>query len=159
MSNARPYVVLGIDKELFALDVACVHEILDLCPITRIPNAPPAFLGMIDVRKRMVPVVDLRVKLGLPAIQATTASRIIVLDVVVGGGQRVIGLLSDRVCDVANLIDNGIEEAPDLGMRWKSKFIAGIGRLNGAFVIILDIAELFGSDETLLLEDAVPEAV
>lgn len=158
--KAEQYVTLGIDKEVFAVEVERVHEILDLCPISRIPNAPPYLMGMIDVRHRTVPVVDLRVKLGLAAAPPTPSTRIIVLDVATGGGSVVMGLVADRVYEVTGLADQPMEEAPNIGIRWNSRFIKGVGRRGDAFVIVLDIGYLFSGDETALIapSDHAPES-
>lgn len=159
---ARPasaqYVTLGVEQEIFAVDVALVHEILDVRPISRIPNAPAHLLGMIDVRRRTVPVIDLRTKLGLPPIPPSLTTRIVVLDVPLNGRMALLGLLADRVYEVTPLSEHSLEEAPDIGVRWRSQFIKGVGRRNGKFVIVLDVGRLFGSDEPMLLESAAPPA-
>jgi purine-binding chemotaxis protein CheW len=85
-----PFVILGLDREVFAVPVETVVEILDMRPMFRVPDAPAHLAGLIDVRGRGVPVVDLRVKLGLPAVPPTETTRIIVLDVHVDG-RRLIG--------------------------------------------------------------------
>ena len=148
------YVTLGVGEEVFAVEVHRVHEILDLVPVVRLPNAPDHVLGMIDVRRRAVPVVDLRVKLGLSATIATQHSRILVLDVDVGGRTIVLGLLADRVYEVTDLSDHAIEPPPDIGMRWRSDYIRGVGRRGQSFVIIFDLSRLFNEDEVPLLGDA-----
>ena len=148
------YVTLGIDREIFAVDVERVHEILDLCPISRIPNAPLHVKGMIDVRDRTVPVIDLRVRLGLPPAAPTPSTRIIVLDVEAGERRLVVGLLADRVYEVTPLTDHELEAPPDIGIRWRSQYIKNIGRRGEAFVIVIDLAHLFSSDDVALIEVA-----
>jgi CheW-like domain len=81
------FVTLGIDRELFAVPVETVLEILDMREMFRVPDAPPHLAGLIDVRGRSVPVIDLRVKLGLAAVAATHGTRIMVLEVPVAGRQ------------------------------------------------------------------------
>ena len=151
---AIQYVTLGVGEEVFAVEVTRVHEILDLVPVVRLPNAPAHVLGMIDVRRRAVPVVDLRVKLGLSPTVATEQSRILVLDVDVGGRTVVLGLLADRVYEVTDLADHAIEPPPDIGMRWHSDYIRGVGRRGASFVIIFDLSRLFSGDEVPLLGEA-----
>jgi len=151
---AIQYVTLGVGEEVFAVEVTRVHEILDLVPVVRLPNAPAHVLGMIDVRRRAVPVVDLRVKLGLSSTVATEQSRILVLDVDVGGRTVVLGLLADRVYEVTDLADHAIEPPPDIGMRWRSDYIRGVGRRGQSFVIIFDLSRLFSEEEVPLLGDA-----
>lgn len=151
---AIQYVTLGVGEEVFAVEVTRVHEILDHVPVVRLPNAPAHVLGMIDVRRRAVPVVDLRVKLGLSPTIATEQSRILVLDVDVGGRTVVLGLLADRVYEVTDLADHALEPPPDIGMRWRSDYIRGVGRRGQSFVIIFDLSRLFSEEEVPLLGDA-----
>lgn len=145
------YVILGVDKELFAIDVDCVQEILDHRPITRVPHAPDCMSGMIDVRGQTVPVIDLRLRFGLPVIEATAHTRIIVLNLVVNGRRTVLGMMVDRVYEVSALADQAIEAPPDIGLRWQSKYIAGIGRRGDAFVIVINLSRLFSSEDAVLI--------
>lgn len=150
------YVTLGIDREVFAVDVEQVHEILDVRPIARVPNAPPYMLGMIDVRSRTVPVIDLRVRLGFPAAEPTPHTRIVVLDVAAGDRDMAMGLMADRVYEVTGLSEHSLEPPPEIGVRWNSDYIRGVGRRDGRFVIVLDLAHLFTSDEGALISGAGP---
>ncbi|MBY6265971.1 chemotaxis protein CheW [Azospirillum sp. 412522] len=147
------YVTIGIDREVFAIEVGIVREILDLQPITRLPHAPPFLVGMIDVRGQGVPTVDLRAKLGLPAAQPTANTRIIVLDVPQQGQgtTMTVGVVADRVFEVTSLDDQNLEVPPQIGGRWRSDCIQAIGRSNGNFVIVFDIARLFAQDDVALL--------
>ena len=97
------YVTIGIDREIFAVAVEYVREIISLQPITRLPHAPPFMTGMIDVRGLSVPVIDLRGKLGLPSVPMTENTRIVVLDVPLGGTFRTMGIIADRVIEVTAL--------------------------------------------------------
>lgn len=145
------YVTIGIDREVFAIEVGIVREILDLQPITRLPHAPPFLVGMIDVRGQGVPTVDLRVKLGLPAVPATANTRIVVLDVPQPGGPLTVGVVADRVFEVTALDDRDLETPPQVGGRWRSDCIKALGRSNGTFVIVFDIARLFAGDDAVLM--------
>jgi len=155
---ATQYVTLGVGEEVFAVEVTRVHEILDFGPVVRLPNAPDHVLGMIDVRRHAVPVIDLRVKLGLSPTVKTEHSRILVLDVDIGSRIVVLGLLSDRVYEVTDLSDHALEPPPDIGMRWRSDYIRGVGRRDESFVIIFDLSRLFSDDEVPLLSEAEPQA-
>ncbi len=152
----RQYVTLGVDRDVFAVDVRMVNEILDMRPMARVPNAPPFLVGMIDVRGRNVPVIDLRTRLGLPPAVAAPQSRIVVLDAEVGGRELPLGLLADQVYEVTALDGGRIEPPPEIGVRWRSEYIAGVGRRNGAFVIIFDLSRLLTSEETALLPEEAP---
>lgn len=152
-NDQSQYVTLGIDGEVFAVEVGNVREILDMQPISRVPNGPPFLLGMIDVRGVGVPVIDLRVKLGLAAQTPTEQTRIVVLEVTLAGRLRLLGLLADRVFEVTGLDEQALESPPDVGIRWRSDYIRAIGRRNGAFVIIFDLEHLLSSNEAALLAE------
>lgn len=146
------YVTLALDQELFAVEVRRVREILDLPAIARLPNAPSFLLGMIDLRGECLPVIDLRRKLGLPAVAWTTQTRILVLDVEVAGRPLVLGLLADRVLEVTPLDGGTVEPAPDIGTRWRSDYIEGVGRRGDSLVVVFDLCRLFSTDEVALIE-------
>jgi purine-binding chemotaxis protein CheW len=145
------FVTLGIDRELFAVPVETVLEILDMREMFRVPDAPPYLAGLIDVRGRSVPVIDLRVKLGLAPVAVTHGTRIMVLEVPVAGRQLVLGLVADRVFEVAPLDDGRIEPPPDIGGKWRSEYIRGVGRRGDSFVVVFDLGRLFASDEQAFL--------
>ena len=151
MTEKAQYVTLGIAEERFAVPVERVREILQVQPVARMPNAPPYFLGMIDVRGQGVPVVDLRLKLGLDADRETENTRIIVLQVVVDGRDLTLGLKTDRVFEITALDGDRLEPPPEIGTRWRSDCIAGIGRRNGAFVTVFDLSRLFAVTEVAFM--------
>ena len=145
------FVILGLDREIFAVPVETVLEILDMRELFRVPDAPAHLSGLIDVRGRSVPVIDLRVKLGLPAAAVTGGTRIMVLEVPIGGRQLVLGLVADRVYEVASLDHGALEPPPDIGTKWRSEYIRGVGRRGANFVIVFDLGCLFASEESALL--------
>jgi purine-binding chemotaxis protein CheW len=155
-SHDAQFVTLGIDREVFAVPVDAVLEILDMRPMFRIPEAPGYLAGLIDVRGRGVPVIDLRLKLGLPGQQATEMTRILVLEFTLndqaGGEQNlVLGLIADRVIEVITLDTREIQPAPGIGLQWRSDYISGVGRRNDDFVIIFALARLFSSSDVALI--------
>lgn len=147
MAERAQYVTLGVADELFAAPVGKVQEILDMRPIARLPQAPDSLLGMIDVRGQGIPVVDLRLTLGLPAVLDTENTRIIVLALAGHGGDRRLGLRADRVFEVTILDDEALDPPPVVAGAWLGHCIAGIGRRNGRFVTVLDLERLLGSFE------------
>jgi purine-binding chemotaxis protein CheW len=150
MSDAQ-FVTLGIEQEVFAVPVEAVVEILDMRPMFRLPDAPAYLAGLIDVRGRSVPVIDLRVKLGLPKIATTEATRILVLEITVDGRPLALGLIADRVFEVMTLDVRQVEAPPDIGVKWRSDYISGVGRRGGSFVIIFDLPHLFASTDAMLI--------
>jgi purine-binding chemotaxis protein CheW len=151
VSHDAQFVTLGIDREVFAVPVDAVLEILDMRQMFRIPEAPNYLAGLIDVRGRGVPVVDLRLKLGLPAQPATEMTRILVLEFTVGEQKLVLGLIADRVIEVITLDKREIQPAPAIGLQWRSDYISGVGRRNDNFVIIFALARLFSSSDVALI--------
>ncbi|HVZ50702.1 MAG TPA: chemotaxis protein CheW [Pseudolabrys sp.] len=151
IADEASFVTIGIDREVFAVPVETVIEILDMRPVFRIPEAPAHLKGLIDVRGRAVPVIDLRTKLGIPAIAADQNTRMVVLDVPMEGRRLALGLVADRVFDVVAFNASQIEPPPDIGMRWNSDYIRGIGRRQDSFVVMLDLPKLFSSDAAHLV--------
>jgi purine-binding chemotaxis protein CheW len=151
MADMAQYVTLGVAGELYAAPVERVQEILEMRPISRLPHAPTWFLGMIDVRGQGIPVVDLRMKLGLDCAEDTRNTRILVLRVMVDGRELTLGLRADRVFEVTVLDEASLEPPPEIGIAWRFDCIAGIGRRNGAFVTVLELGRLFATAEIALM--------
>lgn len=148
------YVTLTIDKEIFAIDVEQVREILDMQPLSKLPRAPEFLAGMIDVRGKGVPVIDLRLKLGLVRAETTENTRIVVIEIPVEDRHHTIGMIADRVIEVTSLSEHGLESAPDIGIRWKSDYIRAVGRSRGAFAVVLDLGHLFTAEDVALVDEA-----
>ncbi len=147
MADKAQYLTLGLDQEIFGIDIRGVREILDMQPITKLPHAPPFLLGITDVRGVGYPVVDLRTKLGLPRADNTNATRIIIIDVTMRERTTAIGFVADRVFEVAHLDESLPETPPDVGGRWQSRYISAIGRKGASFVIIFDLERLMAADD------------
>jgi len=146
MAKTAQYLTLGLDGETFGISIRNVREILDMRPISRLPHAPHFMLGMIDVRGSGYPIVDLRLKLDLPSVPATDATRIIILDVSVGDKVVGVGFVADCVHEVTDIDESSMEAVPSVGGRWKSDYIAGIGRKGDRFVIIFDLKRLMAHE-------------
>jgi len=145
MAETTQYLTLGLDGETFGIGIRNVREILDMRPISKIPHAPNFLLGMIDVRGSSYPIVDLRTKLDLPTVPATEATRIIILDVPMENRFVGVGFVADCVFEVTGIDESQIEPPPSVGGRWRSDYLAGIGKKGDGFVIIFDLAKLMTS--------------
>lgn len=150
MSSVWQYLTLGLGRETFGIDIENVQEILDYRAPAALPQAPAFLVGMIDVRGQSYPVVDLRTKLGLPPEAPTPATRIILLNIPTGERTMRVGFVADRVFEVTELDRAEMEPAPEVGGRWRSTYIAGIGRRGDAFVVVFDLARLMAGDEPAL---------
>ena len=136
-------LTLRLQDELFAIEAESVREILDLVPITEVPNASPFVSGLINVRGRVVPLADLRVMFGMDRPEPDQDTRIVVMEINIDGEPTIAGILADKVHDVTDIEAASIEEAPKVGMRWRPEFIRGIGKRNGGFIIIPDLGRIF----------------
>lgn len=147
MAQGPQYVTLGIAGDLLALPVDRVREILSPQPMARLPGAPSRFLGMIDVRAQGVPVLDLRLTLGLAPTEDDENTRIVVVNAAISGEEMAVGLKVDRVFEVTDLDADALDPPPEAAVGWRAELIAGLGRRNGRFVTVLDFGRLFGTEE------------
>lgn len=152
------YITFKLGDELFAIDVARVREVLDLSEITRVPTAPPYMRGVVNVRGSAVPVVDLRLKFGLPPTADTVDTRIVVIELELDGELTVVGGLADSVREVLELDRSEIREPPRIAMRWRADMIEGMGKKGEQFIIVLDIARVFATGDALLVAETPPVA-
>lgn len=152
------YVTLGLGAEVFAVPVEYVREILDYRQPFAIPEGPAYLLGLTDVRGRGTATIDLRAKLGLPTVPPGPSTRILVLDVPIEGRLLSLGLVADRVIEVVTVSTDQIEPAPDIGVAWRSDYIAGVVRRDDGFVVLFQLARLLTSQEAAALPVAADAA-
>jgi purine-binding chemotaxis protein CheW len=157
-SDEAQYVTLCLGAEVFAAPVSLVREILDYRECFRIPEGPEYLLGLIDVRGRGTPVIDLRTKLGLARVPPNAHTRIMVLDVPIGARMLALGLVADRVLEVATFRADQIEAAPDVGVAWASDYIAGVVRRDEGFVVLFDMARLLTTADIARLTAGTAQA-
>lgn len=132
-------VTFEVANEEFAVDILAVQEINRMMELTRVPQSPPEVEGVINLRGKIIPVIDLRRKFAMPMSEKSEASRIIVVEV----HKRVIGFIVDRVHEVLRISSDIVEPAPAMVCSIDSEFIAGVGKLEDRLIILLDIAKLF----------------
>jgi purine-binding chemotaxis protein CheW len=150
---SRQYVTFGLGGELFGVEVTRAREILSEVPVTRVPQTPDYLLGVINLRGQVVPVVDLRVKMGLSHAEKTRDSCIIVMEVQVDGEPLTVGGLADSVREVLELRDDQIEPPPRMGTKLRTEFIAGMGKVDEQFLILLEIDRVFSSEELAIVQE------
>ncbi len=139
-------LTLGLQDEVFAIEATSVREILDLVPVTEVPNARPFVGGLINVRGRVVPLADLRVMFGMDLSPPGPDTRIVVIEIDLDGEATIAAILADRVHDVADIETASIEEAPKVGMRWQPEYVRGIAKRGEEFIIIPDMERIFGTE-------------
>ncbi|WP_062015746.1 chemotaxis protein CheW [Aureimonas sp. AU4] len=142
-SVARDYLTVALGQDLFAIPVSLVHEVLDPTPVTRVPNAPVYAPGLVNVRGNVLPMLDLRARFGLEPTPDTASTRLIVSEVAIEGGDPFeVAIKTDAVFAVVPVRDEEIAAVPEYGSRWPSRFLAGVVRDEGRFVLLLDVARL-----------------
>ena len=150
-SQEAQFVTFSLGEEIFAVPVEVVREILDYEEAFKIPNGPDYLLGLRNVRGQGVPTIDLRMKLGMPRTVPTPHTRVLVLDIPLEERVLTLGMVADRVFEVTPFRRDQIEDAPDIGIRWRSDYISGVVRRETGFVVIVDLARLLTSDDTAFM--------
>ncbi len=152
-ASSCQYVTFSLGEELFGVEVSRTREILSLTPVTKVPQTPEYLLGVINLRGKVVPVVDMRLKFGLPAAVETEDTCIIVVEVQLYGESIIVGALADAVREVSEIRSDQIEPPPRLSTRLKTEFINGMGKVGEQFLILLNIDKVFNSEELVQVED------
>ena len=155
ITETAQYITFILGDESFAINVAQVREVLELPLITKVPGAPDYMRGVINVRGKATPVVDLRLKFGLPSTPDTINSRIVVLELELDSETTVVGGIADSVHEVIELEAGQINPPPRIAMRWRTELIQGMGRRGDEFIILLDINRVFASTGPALREAAL----
>ncbi len=147
------YLSFQLGGEMFATDVGKVLEILELCPITKVPRSPEYMRGVINLRGKVLPVLDTRIKFGLNAAEDNVDTCIIVLDVNMDGGVIQLGALVDSVEEVLKLSAGDIEPPPSLGSRFNPEYMLGMVKQDDAFIMILNVDKVFDSSELIVAKE------
>ena len=145
------YLTFRLDNESYGIEVSQVREILDKSSITKVPRTPDYMLGVINLRGSVVPVIDLRAKFELGAIEKTRDTCIIVLEIMQDGEPLIIGTQSDSVQEVVDIASDQIEPPPTIGTSLDIEFIQGMAKHNDDFVMILNIDRIFSATELVEL--------
>ena len=149
-NQEQQLVVFHVGPELYGVDIGRVHEIIRLQTVTRVPRAPSYVEGVINLRGKVIPVVDLRRRFGLPTAEHTRASRIVVVDV----GEQVVGMIVDAVNQVVRL-DTATVEAPGAVVTGADNaYVQGIAKLTDRLVLLLDLDGVFSREDRRALDAA-----
>lgn len=148
--RAGKYLTFGLAKESYGLEILKVREIIGLMDITAVPRTLEFVKGVINLRGKVIPVVDLRLKFGMAEAEHTEETCIIVVQV----GSVEVGILVDRVSEVLNIQSQDIEDAPSFGTDVDTDFILGMGKANGKVTILLSIDKVLGSGEVQSIAQA-----
>ena len=155
--SAVQYLTFITAGEEYAISIVKVTEIVEYEAVTTVPNTPMWIRGVTNLRGRVVPVVDLAVKFGLPASGISKFSCIIITEVMFHGEKLTMGVLADSVSQVIDLSAEEIEETPPFGTRVKTEYLLGMGALGKKFCLILDIDRVLSADELLAVTESVAD--
>lgn len=143
----KQYLTFTVDKENYALAVVHVREVLEFQQVTRVPRMPDFMRGIINLRGKVVPVIDLKTKFDLGETDTSRNASVIVTELMLGDDQIIIGLLTDAVSEVLEIEENEIEPPPSIGTAIETSFIKGIGKKDGLFFTILNIEKVLTGNE------------
>ena len=151
--ESTQYVTFELDDELYALEISKVQSVVDFVKPTKVPKTPDFMSGVVNLRGRVVPIIDLRLKFGLSKCLQTIDSCIIMVEFTLDEEATIMGILADSVKAVIDLESDCIEPAPKIGTRLKTEFIKGMGKRENSIIIILDLDKIFSTDEFSFMQE------
>ena len=154
-ADLAQYLTFSVAGEEYGVSILSVREILEYDTVTRVPRTPAFIRGVINLRGRVVPVVDLAARFGRPSRDVTKRTCVVIVEVELEGEGTVMGLVADAVSQVVELGADDIEPAPSFGTHVDVGYLKGMGRLDKSFVLLLDIDRVLLAGDGEHLADAV----
>jgi len=151
-TSLTSYLTFKLGDETFAASVSKVIEILEIPKITKVPRSPEFMRGVVNLRGNVLSVVDSRIKFGLPITDDTVNTCIIVMNVNIEGQEITLGLIVDAVKEVCNIASGSIQPLPEIGSKFNAEFIEGMVKDEDQFIMLLNVAALFSSQEADILQ-------
>lgn len=148
------YLTFSLAGEEYGIGILKIKEIIGMMPITTVPQTPDFVKGVINLRGKVIPVIDLRLRFGMDAIEYTERTCIIVVEIAGQTGTVQIGIVVDSVSEVLNVKGEDIEDTPTFGTKLDTEYIMGMAKMEGGVKILLDIDRVLNSDEISALESA-----
>ena len=145
------YLTFSLDREEYGIGILKVKEIIGMMRITPVPQTPEYVKGVINLRGKVIPVIDLRTRFGMRSNEYTDRTCIVVVEIDAATGRLHIGIVVDSVSEVLNIKGSDIEETPDFGTTLKTDYILGMAKTAGSVKILLDIDRVLSADEVMTL--------
>lgn len=145
------YLTFVLGHEEYGLEILKVREIISVMEITEVPQVPPFIKGVINLRGKVIPIIDLRLKFGMSAIEYTRETCIIVVNV----RDLLLGIVVDTVAEVLDIMEKDIDPSPTFGSTIKTDFILGMGKVKGKIKILLDIDRVLSTEELESVADSL----
>ena len=149
---AGKYLTFKLDQEEYGLEIMKVQEIIGMMPITKVPRVPEYVRGVINLRGRIIPTIELRAKFNLDSVEDTEKTCIIVVEVMTPHGKINVGIIVDEVAEVLDVAADEIDNAPEFGTSLNTDFILGVGVVKGEVKILLDIDKVLTTQDTRVIE-------
>ena len=149
------YLTFILDKEEYGIHISNVREIIGMMTITRVPRSPDFIKGVINLRGKVIPVVDLRTRFGMRSVETTDRTCIVVVEICRESERLVIGLVVDSVSEVLAVKGVDIEDAPSFGARLDTRYILGMAKLDGGVKILLEIEKVLDTNEMASVKSLV----
>jgi len=149
------YLTFTLDDETYGIGILKVKEIIGMLPVTSVPRTPDFVKGVINLRGKVIPVTDLRLKFGMAAMDYTDRTCIIVVEIDTNDSTVLIGIVVDAVSEVLNIKEEEIEKTPDFGTRLNTEYILRMAKMGGGVKILLDIDRILSTGEIETLKTAV----
>ncbi len=148
------YLTFSLAQEEYGIGILKIREIIGMMPVTSVPQTPEFVKGVINLRGKVIPVVDLRLRFGMEAIDYTERTCIIVVEIAGQVGTIQIGIVVDAVSEVLNIKAEEIEDAPTFSSKLDTDYILGMAKMEGGVKILLDIDKVLSAGEISVLEKA-----
>ena len=146
------YLTFTLKEEEYGIGILKVKEIIGMMPVTSVPRTPEFVKGVINLRGKVIPVVDLRLKFSMESIDYTDRTCIIVVEIDSEAATVLIGIVVDAVSEVLNIKEDEIEDAPQFGTALDTNYILGMAKMEGGVKILLDIDQVLSQEEVTQLE-------
>lgn len=147
------FLTFALSNEEYGVEILKVREILGIMEITAVPQTPDYMKGVINLRGKVIPIIDLRLKFSMPEVEHTKETCIIVAEV----GTAQVGVIVDSVSEVTDIKGEDIEEAPNFGQELDTNFIMGLGKTKKKIIILLDIEKVLTTEEVKMAEQIAAE--
>ncbi len=150
--ESTQFLTFQLAGKVYAIDILHIREIIEYGNLTRVPMVPDFIAGVINLRGSIVPVIDLGARLGNSATQITKRTSIVIIEIADGDKMLEIGITVDHVDEVLEIAQSDIEPAPSFGAGIRGDLISGMGKVNGCFMILLEVDRVLSIDELSALE-------
>ena len=147
MTGVQQYLTFMLGREVFALNILNVKEIIEYGQLTEVPKMPGFIRGVINLRGAVVPVIDMAARFDKPTADITRKTCIVIIEVAHAEGTQVLGMMVDAVNEVVDIEAANIEPAPSFGANIRADFIEGMGKITGKFIILLNVNKVLSVDE------------